>query len=798
MFIPKSGEEQAPDDASAPVVAAPVYVGDTLSVEVGPPGAKTTIPSSIVPFSVVDRTSSDIRDFLGRPVVIQTITLVGSDSSLGYSWLKDYLQIPAVVRRLYGFKLIRFKAHLSFSFNPNPYQMGAMIVCSLPRPNCFGVANWATEYTLFNYPHALLDYGYPKVVELEIPWWFSTPYLDMTYLSNLDLLPDFRTGILSQLQSATGGVADNLVITVRIWLSDVELAAPSSCAPWGTSKVKKREENEGMISGPASAFAKVAGSLKDVPFIGQYAMASSMVANTVSSVAKIFGFSRPNKHAETVVVMDPGITPATTNGWVRAGQISWDNQCELTVDPRAVGAQGVDEMSLAAWHHRPGLLDLISVNVGAVAGTVLFNQPVTPMLAKMEGAATPYTVHPTNIAYATLPFSHWRGSLIYNFRVICSQFIKGRFRIQYEPSTTYVAGEPPGLLNTCVLDTNENSNVDVVVGWSSARMFREVGTMRKYITGATGTTYNLATDNGHLLLTIEAPPQAPNSTGTFTIMVSVRGGDDFQVAGANSEVDLNTYNASAARSQVRRCNISGISPGGDENLNKIVMGERVESIRAVIKRFSYVTGLKATYEIGSSAGAPSYTYAFYYRPLANYEAESNFIGSTDANRPVTSLFTWFMVGYQGVRGGVRWWLRPSATNQHVDITVGRGRFATPTTTLPPRPANGAGIASISGGLRWLSNCSTAGITVAVPDLPGVVVDFNSYDSTMFDEVYATIAVREAYNPNSALLVTVTGSGCMAPTTAAAFVDPDIHLYVAGAEDTSFIYLLGAPPLLWNF
>ena len=86
---------------------------------------------------------------------------------------------------------------------------------------------------------------------------------------------------------------------------------------------------------------------KDIPAIGPYALATHMVASTVESVAKVFGYSKPvNLHNYEPIRPHYVGRVACTNDVDNCEKLTCDSKQELTIDSRTVGLSGRDELSL--------------------------------------------------------------------------------------------------------------------------------------------------------------------------------------------------------------------------------------------------------------------------------------------------------------------------------------------------------------------------------------------------------------------------------------------------------------------
>ena len=165
-----------------------------------------------------------------------------------------------------------------------------------------------------------------------------------------------------------------------------------------------------------------------------YARATELAASAVSSIATMFGYSRPVQLAD--------ITPykpmylgnmANTNVPDTSSKLTLDCKQELTIDPRTMGLGMTDEMTIKSIAQRESFLTQFGWQVADSTETLLWNTEVCPVLWNTI-SGTPDELHFPACCFATLPFQRWRGTMKFRFQIVASAFHKGRLKITYDPS----------------------------------------------------------------------------------------------------------------------------------------------------------------------------------------------------------------------------------------------------------------------------------------------------------------------------------------------------------------------------
>jgi hypothetical protein len=200
-------------------------------------------------------------------------------------------------------------------------------------------------------------------------------------------------GPVTVLRHAQEAVAPSLDVSVFAWVTDVELAVPTpfpvlAVGPQGyKGKIKKRGKDEyeedGPVSSIATAVAGAAGHLTQVPFIGPFARATEIGASVVSSIAKIFGFSKPSMIDDTLRYKPAAFSNlAAFAGADTSEKLALDPKNEVFVGPGHLGLDSDDQMAFKFITSKESYVSTVTIDATSPAGTVIYTFPITPGLTK--------------------------------------------------------------------------------------------------------------------------------------------------------------------------------------------------------------------------------------------------------------------------------------------------------------------------------------------------------------------------------------------------------------------------------
>lgn len=728
-------------------------------------------------FDVASSDSIPLGDWFSRPIQIgfYNWSSTGFNTTVFNPWV-DYITNESVNRKLRNWAFLRGNLHLKFVINGSPFYYGRMITAYAPYSPyneslaSLTVNNVGTGSTVPNGTNPTINFLSQLQCEYLDPSTSHSVEMSLPFISPKNWCRLYREGTgdvnaYSQLADfqAMGTVTMMLInelrqgntpeptanlsvdITVFAWMDDVKLAVPTNTAltteppvfkaegkitktkgksvSMGTGNKKElKEATEGKttISGVASAFASSFSALSQVPVIGPFATAGSVAASSISSIAKIFGFSKPMQTADTMRYFpEPMHNTASTVGAFTGYKLAVDPMNEVTLDPRVGNLPPEDEMTIQSIARREAFLTSVvwtEQNRPITGEATLFRCAVAPWLHSVAQNTTTDEIiyQPTPMAFACTPFQAWRGTLKVRMQLVASQYHRGRIAIFYEPNIrTQELFTSPGELEYStrfveIFDLEEIDGACVEFPWASPRPFCTLNDIENQFSdntvpyspsglGLTATTIMLGLDantcNGYFEIRVvnelaSAVPDAPPIE--INLFVSM---EDLEVAyprNINNSVLARTPGISPTRAApvFKAEGDAKVTEGftqedpstdchylmdqsNDSDLFKVFFGENVRSFRTLLKRPQAILYPNDTPVTGNSVAVLNS--ALY--PRGGIFSRSPITGVLEPNEVV--LFDYLRYAYIGMRGSMRYYLSPvSQSMSMTSLDMGIGAMTT--------------------------------------------------------------------------------------------------------------------------
>jgi hypothetical protein len=339
-------------------------------------------------FGIADSNDATLAQFFARPIKIASYEWLPGASFYQsiYPW-QSFFENPRVINRISNFNLLRCKLNVKFLINGSSFHYGRLIASYWPLDldDSFTTDRAPISRDLIfssQRPHIYLDPTNSQGGTLSLPFvWYknalSIPSQEWRRMGSMTLRA------MNLLKHANGGT-DGVIISVFVWAEDVVLSIPTSVEPASLAPQIGEyvpqtgdEYGNGVISKPAGVIAKVSGALSNIPGISAYARATEMAANAVSSIATMFGYSRPIVLADILPYKPTYVgNLANTNVPDTSQKLTLDAKQELTIDPRVVGLSSVDELSIKSIATREAYLTTFNWAVGAPIEGLLWNAEV--------------------------------------------------------------------------------------------------------------------------------------------------------------------------------------------------------------------------------------------------------------------------------------------------------------------------------------------------------------------------------------------------------------------------------------
>jgi len=651
---------------------------------------KTTVGSEVdITRTQQDTHDAELADFFARPVKIAEYEwAIGSTLFQQFDPWSLYLDNPRVSNRIANFNLLRCKLHLKFVINANGFMYSRILSSYLPFHNWDALTESSPLFSNdvvqeSQMPHIFLNPTTSTGGEMVLPfvWPRNNIYIPTSEWDNMGRITMRSLATLKHANGATGVAT----ISVFAWAEDMSLNVltsvdPSTMTPQSGEEIDEANK-KGMVSGPATAVAKIANALSVIPQIRPYATATSAAATAIAGVAKSLGFSRPPQTRDNCPVKPVATSSlALTTVPDTVQKLTVDDKQELSIDPRIAGLSGEDSLNIKNIACKESYLTSFDWTIGSAPGTLLWNGRVDPCTFAYDGVSK---FHFPACCVAALPFKYWSGTMNFRFQIMSSAYHKGRLKISYDPN--WVANEEFNTMYTRVVDLA--SETDFTISVSNGQ---DVTLLEHHLPGVDSVTQLYSTTryvskeegNGVLAVSILNELTTPNSTvnNDITINVYVSMGDDFEVYVPTEHFAHFVYRPQMGEEIVmtpqsgqevvpdgftgeqdapEQENKSSIGPTMDglDKVGLVFVGESVKSFRQLLKRYNLHTSL-GVINTGDSNILLNTAYFPYLRGNV-----AGAIGQTLALAPYnycnTLLLHLLVNCYSGWRGSIRTKIMPT-------------------------------------------------------------------------------------------------------------------------------------------
>lgn len=659
-------------------------------------------------YYVADSEEFAIGKFFSRPVRISSTswTVGTAFTPISLQVFKLFWTNKRNVNRLCNYRNMKCDMCVKILINGTPFHYGFLMANVLPDTRFDVFVN--TDLTeagcvrASQNPHILLDPTTSTGGCLRLPYTHSYNCYEVTQSIELDSAGTLQIRELVGLSHVSGTI-EPITISVLAWAENVVLGAPTNNNPAGLVAQSGDEYGEGVVSRPAFILAKIAGALRNVPYIGPYAMSTSMGARNLGKIAQIFGHVKPPIVSDINFInprFQPNMASATQHDPIFKSTL--DDKQEVTIDPRVVGLTGRDEMSIVDICMRESYLTQFAWTQTGAVDSRLFSISVTPNLYRVVGSGLNAQYLQTPMSWCSQPFQFWRGTLRYRFTAAASTFHRGRIRIVYDPSASLGTAITDFNTNlTQIWDLSESKEMIVDVGWHQPFSYAPVSNIGDATAtfSTSATIANTGFSNGSLALYVMTELTAPdtNLASPITILVSVSACEDFELFSPQDTLSNFHYFAQSGSALVEKKFSPHRAPANvvfgntlrDDATSAIYHGDPVLSIRTLLKRYT----LSCTHGQIGSASPTRYSWRLTLPNFPLYPGRAPgaiHSSTTPYNFTQTTLLNHFTPAYLARRGGVRHRFLPGANDVSLhNVMVERSVSSVHTNTLTAMAAFGS-------------------------------------------------------------------------------------------------------------
>lgn len=720
-----------------------------------------------LPIASIGDIHSDIYQFLRRPVKIGYFQWTTAGLNVNLDPWALVLGDVAVSRKLANFHLLRTGGlKIRIVSNGSPYQYGRYFIAYWP----FVTTDYTATNTALSNPTRIstlpcfctIDPSANSVVDFHIP-----EHYEFTRTITTAVALGSIVGTQAALLNTVSTVTPYCDITFYAEMIDPKIMFNTTQVPaYATSK-----EFKGAVSAPLHKLSQVAHKLSHVPVIGEYATAVGMASKFGANVAAMLGYSKPVDVASSVAsrmvmvgntVNAEGLDPSTVLALTKTAGTS--------IDPSTVGLPPQDEMTISSIIARPSLAQVITWNDTAVVADAIATVTHGPGLLP----SYTYPVALTNLAYVHGLFELWRGSINYRFVFCVSKFHTGRVQIVYEPNTLNTSLDPTNVSLNWIVDIAQQQEIEICVPYAETSDF-------KYSSGVNqlGTTANIG-NVGNLYFKVLNPLRCGSAVTSINILVYNAGGPDFEFGKPTALRLRNTTTMiswqpvaaeGAAPPATAYANWATSETLDDAALSTNMLGERIVSLRTLMKRYAYERYVSLT----ETSGDLSYNGIRAFPNSTGYCAKVG--GVVRFNNAPMSHFTYLAPAYTSWKGGIRKKLVQSG------LTYAPNSVVMYATNGVKYTDYGSEVATANTAQAFMAGWADGLHLVPRP----------LYDGPHVMEFTIPYTSNRRFLRNSATVTDYdSGTGALVIRRGAATTSQSYELFIAAADDFTFFYYIGAP------
>jgi hypothetical protein len=415
-------------------------------------------------------------------------------------------------------------------------------------------------------------------------------------------------------------------------------------------------------SGIAGAIATGAGAVgAAVPFLAPLAGPVSAVAGAVGGILSWFGFTRTTEQqTPTVVVQRPFSNLANMDVCDTSEVAALSSGNSISFDPRIMGATAQDEAAFNYLCEKWMLMGKVPWSSTDAPGDELIEFPVTPFLSPTAMDTGAYF---TTGGYIGFPFQYWRADMEYMAVCPMSKFHRGVLQVSWTPSPGSPVADITNLRFNQILDMGTCQEWRFDVGYVSREPMLE---NIPHLFGA-GPILSSAGANGMVSITVANPLTAQTETASTNIFIFARckSNATFSVprnyfqkldndGSIEGLVDLYTgfrLQSGALGDEIIPMRSFTLVPGNQFPVKEVCVGEVVDSVRALMQKFSIEQAMTR-----NCAQAKSNVYVFpHIPPYPITNQVSCLYGATeDTTQPYFTWAGYYAPMYVGVAGSVRY------------------------------------------------------------------------------------------------------------------------------------------------
>lgn len=460
-----------------------------------------------------------IKDFLSRPIIIQTGLWSSATTAETQLYTANFPEVlisnTMYQEKLRGFVGLRATLVIKVQVNSQPFQQGRLMLQYYPyaqyMPNRVSLVN-STLQGRSGCPRTDLDLSVGTEVEMRIP--YVSPHVYYNLITGQGSFGAIYLVVYSQLRDQVTGTG-SVEYTVWAHLEDVDVQYPTGANIFTGSSPNFASLGQKMSDGkftekdlrdiwtskaynkqPDKIFAQVASeitqlkesgtissgigqvseglsTMSKIPILGNMFTKPAWISAQVSNIFKMLGFSKPTVQGLPCESKLRGqVRMANFDGADTSHKLALSAQNEIETKSGLSGTSA-DEMDLSHVLSIPNFWDRFTWNTTDATSSILWDNYVTPMKIKPYSSTILDRFRCTHMGFVANTHGYWRGSIVYTFKFVKTQFHSGRLRISFIPfyyNTTISTGVPDvSRTQKVIVDLRTSTEVSFTIPYVSSR-----------------------------------------------------------------------------------------------------------------------------------------------------------------------------------------------------------------------------------------------------------------------------------------------------------------------------------------
>lgn len=560
------------------------------------PAEINDIPQNLLAIPRVS-VQDNVKCFLARPTFVGSFVFDPTNAPNDTIYSSDIPQAnfygastDIFLSKLEGFAGMRATAVFKFVLAVERFAQGRLLIHYIPGEYDVDHEKQHT-YNLqmkTQQPRIEVNINRDTMVEIKVP------YVSPSTHYNLQTREGIWGRIFCSVYSPLVGLSSGINVNVFVSFEDVDLVIPTFGSPQGGSLENEKKTSLAVNLRRAK---KIATDASKIPLLSSIATPTSWFLAAAENCASALGWTAAYNSDGLQRIADY-MNPyhLTCDGQRNSLPMGMSCDNEVDVLPGFAG-NNLDEMAIKFFATRPAYITNFTIGTSDIVGGLAFNQLVTPANFRTvianhgTGALAGAVYSSTPVGYLMNIMRYWRGSLVYSFKFVKTEFHTGKIEISYQPYRL----SPVTYANTVycprhIVDIKDTDEFHVTIPYMQ---------LTPWTDGAVIT--------GELCVNIVSPLNCPTSvSSTISVIVEVAAGDDFAVACPKNVTTMPmTFDVTPQSGLFSDdCRIKRFVIGDTEqkplNLDaeRYCVGEAIRSVKQLASRFTRTIGIATAAGVG--------------------------------------------------------------------------------------------------------------------------------------------------------------------------------------------------------